>query len=219
MSVYTTLQERIKAFELSDIYPVISSEFCVSNNPAATLESILSGGAKVVQMREKNMADRKFLELLKTARILTDKFNALLIVDDRVDLALASDADGVHLGQDDMPLREARKIAPELLLGTSTHNLEEVIAAQHEECSYLNIGPIFKTGTKTLSMNPLGVDLLSELARQVKCPFSVMGGIKFDHLPELKKRGAKHIAAVTAFTASDDPRREVEKWIKLFQQS
>ncbi|MBQ7395074.1 MAG: thiamine phosphate synthase [Lentisphaeria bacterium] len=216
MSTFTTLYERVKAFENSDVYPVISSEFCARREPLFILEKILAGGAKVVQIREKNMDDNSHLKLLKQARVLTDKFKALMIVDDRIDLALASGADGVHLGQDDMPLVEAKKIAPQLLIGISTHNLEELEAAQAGGCGYLNIGPIFPTGTKSLAMSPLGIELLKELAPQVRCPFSVMGGIKLEHLSLLRSAGAKHVAAVTAFTAAEDPQREVEKWKNAF---
>ncbi|MBE6406712.1 MAG: thiamine phosphate synthase [Lentisphaerae bacterium] len=212
MSIFTTLEERRRAFEESDVYPVISSEFCAGRDPLFILEEILKGGAKVVQIREKNMADKPHFELLKKARLLTDSYRAVMIVDDRVDLALAVGADGVHLGQDDLPLSAARKIAPELLIGTSTHNLDEVRQAQADGCGYLNIGPIFRTGTKQLPMEPLGVELLQSLIPSVKCPFSVMGGIKLEHLPLLHSLGAKHIAAVTAFTAAENPAEEIRKW-------
>lgn len=217
MSCYTTLKDRRNAFEKSDVYPVISSEFCAGRDPLLILEKILEGGAKVVQIREKNMADKPHLELLKKARILTDSFQALMIVDDRVDLALASNADGVHLGQDDLPVPEAVRLAPELLIGTSTHNAQEVVQAQLDGCGYLNIGPIFRTGTKQLPMDPLGTDLLRSLIPAVKCPFSVMGGIKLEHLSLLSSLGAKHIAAVTAFTAADDPAEEIRKWRSALQ--
>lgn len=212
MSIFTTLEERRRAFEESDVYPVISSEFCAGRDPLFILEEILKGGAKVVQIREKNMADKPYFELLKKARLLTDSCRAVMIVDDRVDLALAVGADGVHLGQDDLPLAAAREIAPELLIGTSTHNLDEVRQAQADGCGYLNIGPIFRTGTKQLPMEPLGVELLQSLIPSVKCPFSVMGGIKLEHLPLLHSLGAKHIAAVTAFTAAENPAEEIRKW-------
>ena len=139
MSRFTTLAQRRRAFEESSIYPVISSEFCLGRDPLEILKEVLSGGAKVVQMREKHISDKEYIRLLKSARETTDSFGALLIVDDRLDLALASDADGVHLGQDDLPLTDAVKIAPELLIGTSTHNKEEVLQAQLDGCGYLNI--------------------------------------------------------------------------------
>ena len=213
MAIYHTEKERVEAFKKASVYPVVTTDFCAGRNPLDVVRSILEGGAKVVQVREKTMCDRDYLNLLKEARKLTDEFGALLIADDRLDAALLADADGVHLGQDDLPCAEARKIAPQLFIGVSTHNRDELLAAQRDGCSYLNIGPIFPTGTKSLPINPLGLETLSELTPQVKVPFSVMGGIKFSHLKTLRSHGCLHIAAVTAFTQAENPAAEVRKWI------
>ncbi len=213
MAIYHTEKERVEAFKKASVYPVVTTDFCAGRNPLDVVRSILEGGAKVVQVREKTMCDRDYLNLLKEARKLTDDFGALLIADDRLDAALLADADGVHLGQDDLPCAEARKLAPQLFIGVSTHNRDELLAAQRDGCSYLNIGPIFPTGTKSLPMNPLGLETLSELAPQVKVPFSVMGGIKFSHLKTLRSHGCLHIAAVTAFTQAENPAAEIRKWI------
>ncbi len=213
MAIYHTEKERVEAFKKASVYPVVTTDFCAGRNPLDVIRSILEGGAKVVQVREKTMCDRDYLNLLKEARKLTDEFGALLIADDRLDAALLADADGVHLGQDDLPCAEARKLAPQLFIGVSTHNRDELLAAQRDGCSYLNIGPIFPTGTKSLPMNPLGLETLSELAPQVKVPFSVMGGIKFSHLKTLRSHGCLHIAAVTAFTQAENPAAEVRRWI------
>ena len=213
MAIYHTEKERVEAFTKASVYPVVTTDFCAGRNPLDVIRSILEGGAKVVQVREKTMCDRDYLNLLKEARKLTDDFGALLIADDRLDTALLADADGVHLGQDDLPCAEARKLAPQLFIGVSTHNRDELLAAQRDGCSYLNIGPIFPTGTKSLPMNPLGLETLSELAPQVKVPFSVMGGIKFSHLKTLRSHGCLHIAAVTAFTQAENPAAEVRRWI------
>ena len=218
MAIYHTEKERVEAFKKASVYPVVTTDFCAGRNPLDVVRSILEGGAKVVQVREKTMCDRDYLNLLKEARKLTDEFGALLIADDRLDAALLADADGVHLGQDDLPCAEARKLAPQLFIGVSTHNRDELLAAQRDGCSYLNIGPIFPTGTKSLPMNPLGLETLSELAPQVKVPFSVMGGIKFSHLKTLRSHGCLHIAAVTAFTQAENPAAEVRRWIQELEE-
>ena len=217
MAIYHTEKERVEAFKNASVYPVVTTDFCAGRNPLDVVRSILEGGAKVVQVREKTMCDRDYLNLLKEARKLTDEFGALLIADDRLDAALLADADGVHLGQDDLPCAEARKLAPQLFIGVSTHNRDELLAAQRDGCSYLNIGPIFPTGTKSLPMNSLGLETLSELAPQVKVPFSVMGGIKFSHLKTLRSHGCLHIAAVTAFTQAENPAAEIRRWIAELQ--
>ena len=210
--VYTTLDERSEAFLRTDVYPVITSEYCLGRSSAAVAESLLKAGVRLLQIREKTMPDRPFLELLRQVRELTWEYGALLIVDDRVDAALIAQADGVHLGQDDLPLPDARRIAPDLLIGVSTHNADEIFRAQDEGCSYLNIGPVYPTKTKQLACTFLGLDQLESLIPLVRVPFSVMGGIKFGHLAELKSAGARRIAAVTAFTQADDPGAEAAKW-------
>ena len=143
-------------------------------------------------------------ELVKRCKEITDKYKMLLIVDDRLDIAMAAGADGVHLGQDDMPVAAARKIAPELIIGASTHNAAEIAAAQHDGCSYLNIGPIYPTQTKSVACGALGEDFFNELKRSVTVPFSVMGGIKEHHISHLAELGAKHIAMVTEVIAKPE---------------
>ena len=210
--VYTSLNERIEAFRRTDVYPVVTSEFCAGRSPVEVVESLLAGGARILQIREKTMPDRPFLNLLRRIRELTWDCGALLIVDDRVDAALIAQADGVHLGQEDLPLPDARRIAPDLLIGVSTHNADEIARAQDEGCSYLNIGPVFPTKTKQLACTFLGLDQLRTLIQLVRVPFSVMGGIKHEHLAELKAAGAGRVAAVTAFTQAPDPGAEASKW-------
>jgi len=210
--VYDTLAARLEAFRRTDVYPVVTSEFCAGRHPADVVASLLAGGVRLLQIREKTMPDHPFLELLRQVRELTWEAGALLIVDDRVDAALIAQADGVHLGQEDIPLPDARRIAPELLIGVSTHNADEIRRAQDEGCSYLNIGPIYPTQTKHLACTFLGLDMLESLIPLVRVPFSVMGGIKDSHLAELKAVGAGRIAAVTAFTQAPDPGAEAAKW-------
>ena len=209
---YTTHAERVEAFRRTDVYPVVTTDFCAGRNPIDIARSILEGGATIIQMREKTMPDGDFMMLLRQARQLTREYGALLIVDDRVDAALAVDADGVHLGQEDFPVPDARRLGPDLIIGVSTHNPEEIRQAQADGCSYLNIGPIFPTKTKQLACTFLGLENLKVFSREVKVPFSVMGGIKFDNLPELMACGALHIAAVTAFTQAENPTAEVARW-------
>ena len=205
-----TLQEKAALFENSDLYPVVSSEFCNGRNVCDIVAWIAAGGAKIVQIREKHLPDSALLELIKHCKKITDRHNMLLIVNDRLDIAMAAGADGVHLGQEDLPLREARKIAPEMFFGISTHNADEIRLAQEDGCGYLNIGPIFPTSTKNVSCGALGLETLARLRMQVKCPFSVMGGIKAQHLPRIVSRGIHHIAMVTEITQSPDVRAKVE---------
>ena len=216
-SPFAGYAQRMAAFEESFIYPVVSSEFCGSKSVTEVMHSLGDNGAKIVQLREKNLSGRDLLILANQCREITAGYGMLLIIDDRLDIALACGADGVHLGQDDLPVAVARKIAPELLIGSSTHNAAEVIAAQQADTGYLNIGPIYPTQTKSVACGALGVPLFTELKNLVHCPFSVMGGIKARHLPELRALGAEHIAMVTEITTAPDVSAKVRELLKFWQ--
>lgn len=195
-----TKKQRVAAFEKIDIYPVISSEFCAGRSPTYVLEQIADGGARIVQLREKNM-DKRALGLLACEfRRICDRAGMLLIINDSVDIALESGADGVHLGQDDTPLETARQMAPNLIFGISTHSRKEALEAQANGADYINIGPIFNTQTKSLATAALGVGVIREIAPLLHIPFTVMGGIKSRHMPELISAGAHKIAMVTEIT-------------------
>ena len=212
-----TLSEKLEIFNRSDLYPVVSSEFCNGRNVCDIVEGIASGGAKIVQIREKNISDSAMFELVKKCRLITERSQMLLIVDDRVDIAVAAGADGVHLGQEDFPLEEAKKLSPEMFFGISTHNAEEICTALQQNCGYLNIGPVFPTQTKSVPCGALGLEKVEELKKLVTCPFSVMGGIKERHLELLCSKGFRHIAMVTEITQAVDVAAKVRQLRKIMK--
>ena len=212
-----TLAERIELFKNSDIYPVVSSDFCNGTDACDIVASIAAGGAKIVQIREKHLSDAAVFELVKRCKLITDKFKMLLIVDDRLDIAMAAGADGVHLGQEDFPLIEAKKLAPEMIFGVSTHNADEIKQALADGCGYLNIGPMFPTRTKSVPCGALGLEKIEELKSEVSCPFSVMGGIKEHHLELLCAKGFRHIAMVTEITTAFDVEAKVRQLRSIMQ--
>ena len=214
-----SLSERIERFKSSDLYPVISSEFCNGRDVCEILAGIASAGAKIVQIREKNLSDCAMFELVQKCKAITDRYQMLLIVDDRVDIAMAAKADGVHLGQDDFPLTEAKQLAPEMLFGVSTHNAGEIHKALAGNCSYLNIGPMFPTKTKSVACGALGLEKIEELKSLVTCPFSVMGGIKEHHLELLSAKGFRHIAMVTEITQAPDVEAKVRHLRQIMKGS
>ena len=158
-------------------------------------------------------------ELVCKCKLITDRYQMLLIVDDRLDIAMAAKADGVHLGQDDFPLKEAKKLAPEMLFGVSTHNAQEIRVALADNCSYLNIGPVFPTRTKSVACGDLGLEKAEELKTLVSCPFSVMGGIKEHHLSMLCSKGFRHIAMVTEITQAADVEAKVKQLRRIMKGS
>ena len=203
-SCFKNHAERAAAYEAADLYPVISSEFTLGRPVLDVFLAAARGGAKIIQLREKNK-DLKFLyELAVACRPIANEYGILLIIDDHVDVALAAHADGVHLGLEDLPPEAARQIAPELWIGCSTHNLTEALAARDAGADCINIGPIYPTQTKSVSCGALGVEAIRRIAPAVGLPFSVMGGIKQRHFPELLAAGAKHIAMVTEVTQAPD---------------
>ena len=214
-----TLSERLEIFKSSDLYPVVSSEFCNGRDVCDIVAGIASAGAKIVQIREKNISDCAMFELVQKCKLITDRYPMLLIVDDRVDIAMAAGADGVHLGQDDFPLSEAKKLAPEMIFGVSTHNADEIRKALADVCGYLNIGPMFPTNTKSVACGALGMETICELKKLVSCPFSVMGGIKEHHLKTLCSRGFRHIAMVTEITQAPDVEARVKHLRKIMQEA
>jgi len=207
------LTQREKKFAETNIYPVITPEFCAGRSPLDVLESVLKGGAKIVQLRDKADPERYASAFRKTS----DKYGALLMINDSVDLALRYNADGVHLGKTDLSVAEARKRAPELLIGASAHNLEEALAAQEAGASYVNIGPIFPTRTKPGVKTFLGVQSIREIAPHLRIPFTVMGGIKLDNIRKVLKAGARHIAMITAITQAEDVEGTTREFIKLIE--
>lgn len=200
-----THAERVQRFHASDLYVVITGEFCAGRAPLEVLDAVLAAGVGLVQCREKRLDDAQYVELARAFRARTAAAGALLILDDRLDIALAAQADGVHLGQLDLPVAAARAIAPELLIGASTHSLEQALAAERAGASYVNIGPIYATKTKARTAAPLGPEALSEITPKLRVPFSCMGGIKPENIGEVIARGARHPAVVTAVTAAGDP--------------
>lgn len=208
-----TLAERIRMFEKSDLYPVVSPEFCNGRAVTAVVAAIMAGGAEVVQLRAKHLPDRELYELALECRKLTS--GRLLIIDDRVDVALAVNADGVHLGQSDLPVKIAKLMAPELLIGASTHNPEEIAQAQKDGCGYLNIGPVHPTQTKDVPTGVVGLDNMLKWRNDVHCPYSVMGGIKAHHVKELTDLGVRHIAMVTEITQAENVKEKVKALRKM----
>jgi thiamine-phosphate pyrophosphorylase len=197
------LAGRLAAFKRADLYVVITEAFCAGRTSLAVLEQVLAAGVKIVQLREKDLPDRELYELGLEFRRRTEAAGSLLIIDDRVDIALAAGADGVHLGQTDLPVAAARRIGPELVIGASTHSLEEVLAAQEAGAGYVNIGPIFPTATKPNAV-VLGVEAIPRLTAHLTIPWSTMGGISSGNIAQVVALGARHPAVMSAVTAAAD---------------
>ncbi len=197
---------RMERFDKSDRYVVITEAFCAGRSPLEVLEAVLESGVSLVQFREKDLDDEDMYGRALAFRQLTDKAGALLIIDDRLDIALAVKADGVHLGRHDLPISIARKLAPDMIIGASSHNAEQALEAERAGASYVNIGPIYPTETKQKTAAPLGPGIVTSIAEATTIPFTCMGGIKTHNINEVRSRGARHPALVTAVAAQPDPK-------------
>ena len=187
------------------LYVVLGSEFSNGRDFIEVAEKAILGGAGAVQLRDKQMGKRELLQWAKRLRELTAKHNTTFIINDHIDIALSVEADGVHLGQGDFPVAEARRVmGPRFIIGASTHSVDQAKQAIDDGCSYFNIGPIFHTQTKKLTQPPVGLELVREISLQIDFPFTVMGGIKLQHVQSLLECGARRIAVVTAVIGVDD---------------
>ena len=215
MNRKTLHKRRMEIFKRAGLYLVTSQALSRGRSTEEIVKMALAGGVRLVQLREKDLPLPKLKKLALKIRAMTKNAGALLIINDRIDLALAVKADGIHLGQEDMPVACARKISTDLIIGASAHSLKEALAAQKAGASYVNIGPLFPTQTKKWDRKFLGTQKMKQIASKIKIPFTVMGGIKAEHIPDLVKAGAKTIAVVTAVTAADNPRKAAKQLLAL----
>jgi thiamine-phosphate pyrophosphorylase len=166
----------------------------------------LRGGVDVVQLREKDAVDDEIVAAGRALRSLCDEHGALLVVNDRPDLALACGADGVHVGQDDEPVAAVRHVVgPELFIGLSTHSPEQVDAAENDpDVDYLGVGPVYETATKP-GLEPVGLELVRYAATRARKPWFAIGGIDATRVPAVADAGAERVAVVRAIRDAADP--------------
>ena len=185
------------------LYVLISSN--IATMPIKeTVELVVNGGADVIQLREKTISDNEFISLARKIRDISVKKGTLLIINDRVNVAKEVNADGVHLGQSDMGILEARNIiGSEKIIGISTHNIVQAKKAQEEGADYVAVGPIYSTETKKHEP-PVGLGLIQEAVKEIEIPFVVIGAINLENLDEVLKAGAKSVAVCSAIISSKD---------------
>lgn len=171
----------------------------------AIAEAALAGGADMIQLRDKTGNLRDLLPQAQTIQALCRARGAVFIVNDRVDLALAADADGAHVGQEDLPAASARRLlGPGRLMGVSTHSLAQAEAAQQVGADYIGFGPMFATGTKDTAYTPRGLEALRGIRRAVSLPILAIGGISLENVSLVIEAGATAPAVISAVVAAPD---------------
>ncbi len=211
-----SLRERL--FE-SKIYALLSSSQCVAALDW-TIAELAAGGVGIVQLREKNLTDRELLAKAHNVRRWTQKAGILFIMNDRPDIARLVEADGVHVGQDDLSLRDARRIlGPDAIIGVSTHNLEQVKTAVFDGADYLGYGPTFPSTTKQFEQFA-GLDFLREAATATSLPGFALGGISLENVGQVMATGISRVAVSAVLATSDDPQQTARRlWGLLHSES
>jgi thiamine-phosphate pyrophosphorylase len=183
---------------------------------AEAVRFALQGGVRSIQLRERDLPIRELLAVAQELRKLTREFGAKLLINDRVDAAVAVDADGVHLGHQSMPPEAVRRVVGNrMLVGVSTHSLKEAIDAEKNGANFITFGPVFETPSKLPYGAPVGTDALSDIKKKVRIPVFGLGGIKTENIREVLRAGADGIAMISAIFAAKDIQRAAEEMLKL----
>ncbi len=185
----------------------------------AAVKELLLGGGSVVQLRLKEVPVKEFLRLALEARRQTSTAGCYLIVNDRVDIALASGADGVHLGQEDLPLAAARRLMEGKIIGISTHNLSQAKEAEQGGADYIGFGPIFGTNTKQTGYDPRGLTMLQEIRKAISLPIVAIGGISEDNVRQVWQAGADAVAMISNLMGAENIAEKVRSILALAQTS
>lgn len=188
-----------------DLYVVTDEKIRKGVTHQQIAKSAVSGGADVIQLRDKEMSGRELFETAREIREITRGAGVLFIVNDRMDIALASGADGVHLGQDDLPVHEARKLAPDnFIIGISVRSVTEAINADQGGADYVAVSPVFGTGTKPDAGLGLGTELITAIRQNISIPVIGIGGIQKENLRGVILSGAEGIAVISAVVNAPD---------------
>ncbi|MEI6840710.1 MAG: thiamine phosphate synthase [Methanomicrobiales archaeon] len=206
-----------------DLYVVTDGKLREGLTHKQIAKEAVSGGADVIQLRDKEMTGRELFIAACEIRDITRIAGTLFIVNDRIDIALASGADGVHLGQNDLPLYEARQLAPEdFILGISVGSVVEAIHAEAGGADYVALSPVFGTGTKPDAGPGHGTPLITAIKQNISIPVIGIGGIRKENVREVLASGADGIAVVSAVISSDDiakATRELKSLIRQYKQT
>jgi thiamine-phosphate pyrophosphorylase len=219
MSVQDLGADRRARLATAQLYLVCGGSTADGSSAEAALPDLLrgaiAGGVEIVQLREKHLPDEELVAVANAARALCERLGALLIVNDRPLVAREVRADGVHVGQDDMPVAEVRElVGPELLIGLSTHSPDEVDAVDAELVDYIGVGPVHATPTKP-GRPAVGLELVRYANAHASVPFFAIGGIDVANAPEAIEAGARRLCVLRAIAAAEEPEQAARELCEL----
>ncbi len=207
---YSKCKKLEEILKENDLYVITDQK----DNLLEIIEEILIAGVRIIQHRFKKGTDQDHLREAIQIKNLCKRYNSLFIINDRLDIALASNADGIHLGQDDLDLKTARKLLGySKIVGISANNAIDISNALKDGCDYLGIGPVFETTTKKNKI-PLGIENIKTLTKDLNIPWFAIGGIKSNNISYLKRNGFKKVALVSELMNSEDPKEDAMMIIK-----
>ncbi len=184
------------------------------------IEQAFLGGIRLFQLRVKDeLSDREHLDLARKVRSLTRQYNVTFLLNDRFDIAVLCNADGVHLGPDDLPAAEVRKIVGDKIIGRSSHSLEQAKEALQEPISYLSVGPIYGTDCKKIPDEKVGTDLVCEVMRRTTLPIVAIGGITTENIDPVKNTGVKCVGVIRDIMSASDLCLASKNFIGAFNRS
>lgn len=223
-SLYTIEKTMIPFFKKQipqGIYGILGEKFSNGKTNAEVAKEMIDSGIEIVQYREKH-TDKSIKQIYEECceiREITKKAGALFIVNDYADIALMVEADGIHAGQDDLPLSELKNIAGNMIIGISTHSPEQAEQAVKDGADYIGVGPVFATKTKENVCDPVGFHYLDYVVNKIDIPFVAIGGIKRGNLESVIKRGAKTVSLVTEIVGAEDISKRVSEIKKIYREN
>lgn len=199
------------------LYLITDRKLFTDNSSLFTaVEEALKGGLKAVQLREKDLGTRDLLDMAYRMRELTKAYKAKLFINDRVDVALAVEADGVQLGKESMPVHAVREtFQSKLMIGASTHSLNEALEAERGGADFITLGPIYQTPSKMKYGEPISIEILRKAKSKISIPVYAIGGIKLDKVREVKEAGADGVALISAILTAENIRETTEEFLRL----
>jgi thiamine-phosphate pyrophosphorylase len=221
--LYTFEKEIVKEFPKEkwkkvDLYVVTDTDLSLGRRTEDIVRQAILGGAQAIQLRDPFMNIPQKMELGWKLRKMTKDHGVLFIVNDRPDIALALNANGVHLGQDDFPVKEARKLLGyDIIIGKSTHNLKQALNAENECPDYISVGPVYSTKSKTDALAPVGIGLLKQIRQKTSLPIVAIGGINRSTIKEVISAGADTVAVISAVVSVKNVKEETIKIVRTIR--